>query len=540
MKKGAELERQNTPEISVTTSFPQELINWLITASQLPGNLGLSIEFLLKNQQFSTLTLPLGKLALENDPQLSEIQTISIYNLLANTAYLQTFLTKSTKTESGGHNDFDLKNIEAALKNNPEFDENYEIEQTENNCLTFWIESKQTHERFFFRLIAIQVREKRGPVQFKYILQSVLNGYAEADTLIEQYHQFGEATKLVMNALYKARQSVNTEINFHIMPSVDIVAHLAEYSNSAIRTLQNELNSDDSEKNPGPIKSEVMPYVIPRFTLKDFIGASEETIKTSNELKDEAKNPDLYHKRGLKQPRSISIYGDAVTGKTLFAEVLAGELEANRLYYVNAKAIIEDFKGFLTTPVETALEQARENPNERIVLCIDQLDIISVSPPGSAVLSQLKEYLSNRHDWPDNIYIFTIGREINPTPVRTGRYDAFIHMELPKMKGLIQIMQTVYKEYEERAGQALFDPTINWETLASIADGFNYGAIEEVFNRALTHLTYTEKLIGPGSVSLVTQAHLHKEFKALKTTTDSHPKPIGFSYLHQINKNKKT
>lgn len=109
--------------------------------------------------------------------------------------------------------------------------------------------------------------------------------------------------------------------------------------------------------------------------LSDFIG-QEMVVNQVSTFIDAVANPEIYKELGAKKPNGLLIQGPPGNGKTLLAQIIAAELDANLISiscysFVGLQPV--EVEGRLAYLFQCAKEQSLE---KRTVLFVDDLDIV--------------------------------------------------------------------------------------------------------------------------------------------------------------------
>ncbi|MBR2068561.1 MAG: AAA family ATPase [Candidatus Gastranaerophilales bacterium] len=158
--------------------------------------------------------------------------------------------------------------------------------------------------------------------------------------------------------------------------------------------------------------------------LKDL--ALPDVLKgTVERLMNKIKDSETFIQKGGTNKNTILLFGPPGTGKTTVARAIAKEIHNAELYSVDLSTIqgkfVGESEGNLDKVIRNICEYAKENPNKKVVVLMDELDSIAMKDNGSSdqqyhasLLNVLKRGISEKLTRHDNIILIaTTNAELN-------------------------------------------------------------------------------------------------------------------------------
>ena len=175
----------------------------------------------------------------------------------------------------------------------------------------------------------------------------------------------------------------------------------------------------------------------PKFS--DVIGLEEAKQAIQERVIEPAKHPDIYKKYGYKAGGGILLYGLPGTGKTMFAQAVANELEG-KFFSVKASDLKAKWYGETEERIKKLFEDARK---EKVaVIFIDEFEAIGIDRnkatndlTASTVVPELLAQMQGFEQDNDNILLVIAATnrpwDIDSALTRPGRLDYKVYVELP-------------------------------------------------------------------------------------------------------------
>ena len=187
-------------------------------------------------------------------------------------------------------------------------------------------------------------------------------------------------------------------------------------------------------------------------TFVDVAG-QEEAKESLVEIVDFLHNPDKYTEIGAIQPKGALLVGPPGTGKTLLAKAVAGE--ANVVFFsLSGSDFVEMFVGVGASRVRDLFKQAAGHAP--CIIFIDEIDAIGKSRDAQISSNDereqtLNQLLAEMDGFDSSKGVVILGATNRPeildkALLRPGRFDRRINVELPDLKGRIDILNVHAKK----------------------------------------------------------------------------------------------
>ncbi|MBQ9116192.1 MAG: AAA family ATPase [Clostridia bacterium] len=197
------------------------------------------------------------------------------------------------------------------------------------------------------------------------------------------------------------------------------------------------------------------------------------------------RNRDEYRQKGARPPKGIVFYGEAGTGKTLFATVMA---EYCGLPLIKISPAESADPSGVNEAIKRATEQARSHPNGSIVY-FDELDKVLpnddeeyYTDASKTALIQLLTFIDGMDSIPNTVFIATCNyyASLPQSLTRAGRLDKKMRIGLPTA----QSREAIIKMYTERS-KCRFE--LSAKEIAKLCKGFSCAALETMVNECIIH-----------------------------------------------------
>lgn len=302
----------------------------------------------------------------------------------------------------------------------------------------------------------------------------------------------------------------NSDLNAIIMyanQSVDYMCdslcqkvHLIE-GKSAINNNQQPKNDASPNKEPTSgkdVKKNKEGY--PKFS--DVIGLEEAKQAIQERVIDPAKHPDVYKKYGYKAGGGILLYGLPGTGKTMFAQAVANELDG-KFFSIKASDIKSKWYGQTEEKIKSLFAEARK---EKVsIIFIDEFEAIGIDrnkagsddPTASSVVPELLAQMQGFEKDEDNILLVICATnrpwDIDSALTRPGRLDYKVYVELPNKECRLAMFKNYLKKVQ------IFDSALN--SLVEKTEGYNGADIKNVCD-SLVKIVINKEIAGTSNYHL--------------------------------------
>lgn len=205
------------------------------------------------------------------------------------------------------------------------------------------------------------------------------------------------------------------------------------------------------------------------------------------------KYPESFEKFGVRPPRGVLLHGSPGTGKTLLAQAVANESDANFIS-VKGPELLSKWVGESEKGVREVFRKARQTAPT--VIFFDEIDSIASTRSASSsdsgvtqrVVNQLLTEIDGLEELQDVSVIAATNRPdmLDAALLRPGRFDRLVKVDDPDEKGRIAI----FKVHSKNMPLA---EDVDIEKLAKISTGY-VGADIEAVCREAAMLTLREDL----------------------------------------------
>jgi len=221
-------------------------------------------------------------------------------------------------------------------------------------------------------------------------------------------------------------------------------------------------------------------------TFGDVAG-QEEAKDSLTEIVDFLHNPEKYAEIGATQPKGALLVGPPGTGKTLLAKAVAGEASV-AFFSLSGSDFVEMFVGVGASRVRDLFKQA--NQQSPCIIFIDEIDAIGRSRDSSMSSNDereqtLNQLLAEMDGFDSSKGVVILGATNRPeildkALLRPGRFDRRINVELPDLKGRVDILAVHAKKVK-------MSQKVDLKRIAMITPGAAGADLANMINEAALH-----------------------------------------------------
>jgi len=229
-----------------------------------------------------------------------------------------------------------------------------------------------------------------------------------------------------------------------------------------------------------------------RFQIEPKIGVNFSDVAGVDEAKQDfieivefLKKPERFTAVGAKIPKGCLLVGPPGTGKTLLAKGIAGEASVP-FFNISGSEFVEMFVGVGASRVRDLFKKAKENAP--CIIFIDEIDAVGRSRGtgiggGNDEREQtLNQLLTEMDGFVGNMGIIIIAATnrldiLDPALLRPGRFDRQVSVDIPDMKGRLEILRV-------HAQNKKLDEEVVLEQIALRTPGFAGADLQNLLNEA--------------------------------------------------------
>ena len=221
-----------------------------------------------------------------------------------------------------------------------------------------------------------------------------------------------------------------------------------------------------------------------KITFKDVAGC-DEAKEELHEIVDFLKDPSKFTALGARIPKGVLCIGAPGTGKTLIAKAVAGE--ADRPFFtISGSDFVEMFVGVGASRIRDLFDQAKKNAP--CIIFMDEIDAVG-RHRGAGIggghdereqtLNQLLVEMDGFDTSEGVILIAATNRPdvLDKALLRPGRFDRRIVIDLPDVKGRLEILKV-------HARKIKLDPTVDLMNVARNTPGSSGADLSNILNEA--------------------------------------------------------
>ena len=221
-----------------------------------------------------------------------------------------------------------------------------------------------------------------------------------------------------------------------------------------------------------------------RVMFRDVAGLQEEK-EDLQELVEFLKEPEKFLKVGARIPKGVLLVGPPGTGKTLLAKAVAGEAGVP-FFSISGSDFVEMFVGVGASRVRDLFEDAKRH--QPCIIFIDEIDAVARRrgtgmggghDEREQTLNQLLVEMDGFGVNQGIIVMAATNRKdiLDNALLRPGRFDRQVYVGAPDVIGREAILKV-------HARGKLFDPDVNFKSIAQTTAGFTGADLENLLNES--------------------------------------------------------
>jgi len=217
----------------------------------------------------------------------------------------------------------------------------------------------------------------------------------------------------------------------------------------------------------------------------DDVAGVDEAKQDFMEVVEFLKKPERFTAVGAKIPKGVLLVGPPGTGKTLLAKAIAGEAGVP-FFSISGSEFVEMFVGVGASRVRDLFKKAKENAP--CIVFVDEIDAVGRSR-GTGVgggnderEQTLNQLLTEMDGFEGNTGVIVVAATnradiLDPALLRPGRFDRQVSVDVPDLKGRIEILKV-------HAKNKRFEGEVDIETIAKRTPGFSGADLSNLLNEA--------------------------------------------------------
>jgi transitional endoplasmic reticulum ATPase len=233
-----------------------------------------------------------------------------------------------------------------------------------------------------------------------------------------------------------------------IMPQLDLEAQTIP--NDVLESLS--VTRDDfieALKRVQPSAMREVMVQVPNIGWADIGGLDDAQLKLKEGVELPLKNPEAFHRLGIRPAKGFLLYGPPGTGKTLLAKAVAKEAEANFIA-IKSSDLLSKWYGESEQQIARLFARARQVAP--CVIFIDEIDsLVPARGSGSGgepqvtgrVVNTILAEMDGMEELQSVVLIGATNRPalVDPALLRPGRFDELVYVGTPSAEGRAHILK---------------------------------------------------------------------------------------------------
>jgi transitional endoplasmic reticulum ATPase len=269
-----------------------------------------------------------------------------------------------------------------------------------------------------------------------------------------------------------------------IMPELDLEARtIPPHVLENLSVTRDDFLSALKRVQPSAMR-EVMVQV-PNIGWSDVGGLDEAQLRLREGVELPLRNPEAFHRLGIRPAKGFLLYGPPGTGKTLLAKAVAKEAEANFIS-IKSSDLLSKWYGESEQQISRLFARARQVAP--CVIFIDEIDSLvparGTSNTGepqvtARVVNTILAEMDGMEELNSIIVIGATNRPalVDPALLRPGRFDELVYVGTPDEKGREHILKI-------HTGRMPLAADVDLAAIAHKTDRFTGADLEDVVRRA--------------------------------------------------------
>ena len=215
------------------------------------------------------------------------------------------------------------------------------------------------------------------------------------------------------------------------------------------------------------------------------VAGEEEAKENLQEIVEYLHDPGKYKEIGATMPKGILLVGSPGTGKTMLAKAVAGEANVP-FFSMSGSEFVEMFVGMGASKVRDLFSQAKEKAP--CIVFIDEIDAIGKKRDGGNFGGNdereqtLNQLLTEMDGFEENLGVVILAatnrpEALDPALTRPGRFDRRVPVELPDLKGRVDILKVHAKKIR-------ISGDVDFDKVARMAAGASGAELANIVNEA--------------------------------------------------------
>ena len=214
------------------------------------------------------------------------------------------------------------------------------------------------------------------------------------------------------------------------------------------------------------------------------VAGEDEAKENLSEIVEYLHNPARYKEIGASMPKGILLVGPPGTGKTMLAKAVAGEANVP-FFSMSGSEFVEMFVGMGASKVRDLFQQAKEKAP--CIVFIDEIDAIGKKRDGQIGGNDereqtLNQLLTEMDGFEDNTGVIILAatnrpESLDPALLRPGRFDRRVPVELPDLKGRVDLLKVHAKKIK-------VGDNVDYNKVARMASGASGAELANIVNEA--------------------------------------------------------